>query len=89
MRGGAAMTCGAAPIFQSGPWQRMVGTMAGFLLWCILFVLCWPLALLIAVLIPLVWLIVLPFRIAFAVVGWMLALVFGILTFPFRLMARC
>jgi hypothetical protein len=63
--------------------------MAGFLLWCILLVLCWPLALLIAVLIPLVWLIVLPFRVAFAVAGWMLALVFGILTLPFRMIARC
>ena len=67
----------------------MAGTMIGFLLWCVLFVLCWPLALLIAVLIPLVWLVVLPFRIAFAVVGWMLSLVFGILSFPFRLMAKC
>ena len=67
----------------------MAGTMIGFLLWCILFVLCWPLALLIAVLIPLVWLIVLPFRIAFNIVGWMLSLVFGILSFPFRMMAKC
>lgn len=67
----------------------MVGTMFSFLLWCILLVLCWPLALVIAVLIPLVWLIVLPFRIAFAVVSWMLSLVFGILSFPFRLMAKC
>jgi hypothetical protein len=67
----------------------MVRKMVAFLLWCILFVFCWPLALLIAVLIPLVWLIVLPFRIAFAVVGWMLGLVFGILTFPFRMIARC
>ncbi len=82
------MTCGAAPVFF---WilKGMVGTMIGFLLWCILFVLCWPLALVIAVLIPLVWLIVLPFRVAFAVVGWMLSLVFGILSFPFRLMAKC
>jgi len=63
--------------------------MAGFLIWCVLFVLCWPLALLVAVLIPLVWLIVLPFRIAFAVAGWMLGLVFGILLLPFRLIARC
>jgi len=63
--------------------------MVAFLLWCILFVLCWPLALLIAVMIPLVWLILLPFRIAFKVVGLMLALVFGILTLPFRLIARC
>ena len=67
----------------------MAGTMIGFLLWCILAVLCWPLALIIAVLIPLVWLIVLPFRIAFNIVGWMLSMVFGILTFPFRLMAKC
>lgn len=89
MRGGITMTCGAAPVFHNGPWKGMVGKMAGFLLWCILAVFCWPLALIIAVLIPLIWLIVLPFRIAFAVVGWMLSLVFGILSFPFRLMARC
>ena len=34
-----------------------------FLLWCILFVLCWPLAILALVLYPIVWLILLPFRI--------------------------
>jgi len=34
----------------------------GFLLWCILLVLCWPLALLALVLYPIVWLILLPFR---------------------------
>ena len=33
-----------------------------FLLWCILFVLCWPLALAALVLYPIVWLILLPFR---------------------------
>ena len=37
--------------------------MAKFLLWCILFVLCWPIALLALVLYPFVWLILLPFRI--------------------------
>lgn len=36
--------------------------MAGFLLFCILAVLCWPLALLVLVLFPLVWLLLLPFR---------------------------
>jgi hypothetical protein len=36
--------------------------MVGFLLWCILFVLCWPLALLALVLYPFVWLVLLPFR---------------------------
>jgi len=37
--------------------------MAGFLLWCILFVICWPLALLALVAYPFVWLLSLPFRI--------------------------
>ena len=37
--------------------------MVKFLLWCILLVLCWPLALLALVLYPIVWLILLPFRI--------------------------
>jgi hypothetical protein len=69
--------------------EKEGNAMAGFLLWCILLVLCWPLALIIAVLIPLVWLIVLPFRIAAVVIGGMLSLVFGILTLPFRLIARC
>ena len=36
--------------------------MMKFLLWCILLVLCWPLALLALVLYPLVWLLLLPFR---------------------------
>ena len=83
------MSDGAAPVFQVGSISKEGDIMVAFLLWCLLLVLCWPLALIIAVLIPLVWLIVRPFRIAFAVVGWMLALVFGILAFPFRLMARC
>ncbi|MFZ6873636.1 hypothetical protein ACO0LF_16380 [Undibacterium sp. Di27W] len=37
--------------------------MLGFLIWIILFVLCWPLAILALVLYPLVWLLLLPFRI--------------------------
>ena len=44
--------------------------MLTFLLWCILFVLCWPLAILALVLYPIVWLILLPFRLlGFAVEG--------------------
>ena len=50
--------------------------MAAFLLWCILFILCWPMAILALVLYPLVWLITLPFRI----VGIALHGVFGLLT---------
>ena len=45
------------------PLARKEEIMAKFLLWCILFVLCWPIALLALVLYPIVWLLLLPFRI--------------------------
>ena len=62
--------------------------MVQFLLWCILFVLCWPLALLALVLYPLVWLLLLPFRlVGFAVEG-ALGLVWAIVTLPFRVVRR-
>ena len=48
--------------------------MAKFLLWCILLVLCWPLALLALVLYPLVWLVLLPFRLAGLAVDGVLGL---------------
>jgi hypothetical protein len=60
--------------------------MASFLLWCILFVLCWPLAILGLVLYPLVWLVLLPFRIAGIAVGGALALVWALVTLPVRVM---
>ncbi|HEY2351833.1 MAG TPA: hypothetical protein VGH83_04940 [Candidatus Acidoferrum sp.] len=50
--------------------------MAALFLWCILFILCWPLAILALVAYPFVWLITLPFRI----VGIALHGVFGLLT---------
>jgi hypothetical protein len=62
--------------------------MAKFLLWCILFVLCWPLALMALVLYPIVWLFLLPFRIVGIAVGGVLALVWGIVTLPVRLMEK-
>jgi hypothetical protein len=62
--------------------------MAKFLLWCILFVLCWPLALLALVLYPIVWLFLLPFRIVGIAVGGVLALVWGIVTLPVRMMEK-
>ena len=59
-----------------------------FLLWCILLVLCWPLALAALVLYPLVWLLLLPFRIlGFAVQG-VLELVWAIVTLPFKILAK-
>ena len=57
-----------------------------FLLWCILFVLCWPLALLALVLYPLVWLLLLPFRIVGVAVGGVLQLVWAVVTLPARVL---
>ena len=58
--------------------------MLKLLLWCILFVLCWPLAVLALLLYPLVWLIVLPFRLAGIAVGAVLELVWLVVTLPAR-----
>ena len=55
-------------------------------LWCLLFVLCWPLGLLVVVLFPLVWLIALPFRLAAVVVSAVFALLHAILMLPARLL---
>jgi len=54
----------------------------GFLLWCILLVLCWPLALLALVLYPIVWLILLPFRLLGIAVDGALELVRAIIMLP-------
>ncbi len=60
--------------------------MAKFLLWCILFVLCWPVALLALVAFPFVWLILLPFKIVGIAVGGVLAFLKGLLFLPARLL---
>lgn len=60
--------------------------MFSFLIWCVLFVLCWPLALLALVLYPLVWLVLLPFRILGIAVGGALALIRAVIMLPARLL---
>ena len=60
--------------------------MVKFLLWCILLVLCWPLALLALVLYPLVWLLLLPFRILGIAVGGVLELIRSIILLPARVL---
>lgn len=57
-----------------------------FLLWCLLFVVCWPLALLALVLYPLVWLLLLPFRLVGLVVGGLFAFLRGLVFLPARLL---
>ena len=59
--------------------------MIKFLLFCILFVLCWPLALIALVLYPFVWLLLLPFRIVGIAVGGVLELIMALITLPARL----
>lgn len=58
--------------------------MAKFLLFCILFVLCWPVALLALILYPLVWLLLVPFRLVGIAVGGVLELVGAIIFLPAR-----
>jgi hypothetical protein len=60
--------------------------MMKFLLWCILLVLCWPLALAALVLYPLVWLLLLPFLVVGIAVGGALELVSAIIFLPVRIL---
>ena len=59
-------------------------SMAKFLLWLLLFLLCWPVALAALVLYPVVWLLLLPFRILGVAVGGVLALVRALFLLPAR-----
>ena len=60
--------------------------MLTFLLWCLLLVLCWPLAIAALVLYPLVWLVLLPFRIVGIAVGGVLDLLWAVVTLPARIL---
>ncbi len=60
--------------------------MLSFLLWCILFVVCWPLALFALLLYPFVWLLLLPFRIVGFAVGGVLEFLKALLFLPARLL---
>ena len=60
--------------------------MVGFLLWVLLFVLCWPLALLVLVLYPVVWLLLLPLRLLGIVVEGVFEFLRALLLLPARLL---
>ena len=62
--------------------------MIKFLLWCILLVLCWPLALLALVLYPFVWLFLLPFRLIGIAVGGILQSVWALVTLPVKILRK-
>jgi hypothetical protein len=60
--------------------------MFSFLLWCLLFVVCWPLALLALVMWPLVWLLTLPFRLLGIAVDGAFALLRALVMLPARVL---
>jgi hypothetical protein len=60
--------------------------MAAFFLWCILFLLCWPLALLALIAYPFVWLLSIPFRIVGITLAGVFGLLSAILLLPVRLL---
>jgi hypothetical protein len=62
--------------------------MLKFLIWCVLFVLCWPVALAALVLYPIVWLLLLPFRVVGIAVGSVLVLIWGLVTLPVRVVGK-
>jgi len=59
-----------------------------FLLWCILLVLCWPIALVALIAWPFVWLLLLPFRLLGIAVGGALALVSALILLPVHVLRR-
>jgi hypothetical protein len=60
--------------------------MLTFLLWCAMFVMCWPVAIVAALLYPLVWLVLLPFRLLGIAVHGALALVMALVSLPVRVL---
>jgi hypothetical protein len=60
--------------------------MLGFLLWCLLLIFCWPLALAVLVLYPIVWLLLLPLRILGIAVEGVLELLKAIILLPARIL---
>lgn len=63
-----------------------MSSFASFLLWCLLFILCWPLALLALVAYPIVWLLLLPFRLVGVVVTGIFQVLAAVITLPARLL---
>ena len=67
-------------------WRGAEADVVKFLLWLILFVLCWPLALAALVLYPILWLFLLPFKLAGIAVGGVFSLLRAVVFLPARLL---
>jgi hypothetical protein len=77
----AAATCG-----RSATREHSVKTLFYIVVWCLLFVVCWPLALLAVALWPLLWLLSLPFRLVSITFEAVFALLKAVLLLPARLL---
>jgi hypothetical protein len=62
--------------------------MLTFILWLLLFVFCWPLALLALIAYPIVWLLLLPFRVVGIAVGGVFEFLAALLMLPARALRR-
>lgn len=71
-------------IFYVGAMKVLVA----FLLWCLLLLCCWPLAVAALILFPLVWVVALPFRLAWIVADAFFALIKAVLLLPARLLGH-
>ena len=67
-------------------WRVAEADVVKFLLWLLLFVLCWPLALAALILYPIVWLLLLPFRLVGIAVGGVFSLLRAVVMLPARLL---
>ncbi len=81
--GESAITWRFSPFSRN--WEA---TMGNFLLWCLLLVVCWPLAILAIVVYPIVWLLLLPFRLVGVAVGGLFEVLTNLISLPFRLFNR-
>jgi len=63
-----------------------MSSFASFLLWCLLLIVCWPLALLALIAYPIVWLFLLPFRLIGVVVTGVFRFLLAVITLPARLL---
>jgi hypothetical protein len=63
-------------------------SLIAILLWCVLLVMCWPLALALIFILPILWLLLLPFRIVGLTISVIFQFISAVLMFPFRVLAR-
>lgn len=77
---------GCVYTFVAWSHREKVAPMIKFLLWCILLVLCWPLALLALILYPIVWLLLLPFRLIGITIEGVFELFRAIIFLPARIL---